>query len=898
MMIEKHVRPDPDALLSQVQKEEAQQQRGKLKIFLGYVAGVGKTYAMLQAAHQRLAEGVDLVAAYVETHGRLETESLLQELEFVPRRRVDYRGVTLTEMDLDRVLARRPQLALVDELAHTNVPGSRHARRYQDVEELLEAGIDVYTTMNIQHLESLNDVVAQITGVVVHETVPDRILDEAYEIELIDLPVDELLQRLKEGKVYVPEQAARALEKFFRPGNLAALRELVLRRAADRVDEQMRAYMQRHAIPGPWPAGERLLVCISPSPLSERLVRAGRRMAARHNAAWFAVYVETPAQARLPAADQERVARTLQLAESLGAKTISLSGRSVAETIVAFAHSRNVTRIVAGKPLRPRWLELIKGSVVDQIIRLSSDIDVYIISGIPAQPGRPVRAARPQKQLYSWSQYLQSLGLVVLTTLIGLPLRRFIEPTNLVMLYLLVVVIAALGLGRRPAILASVLSVLAFDVIFVPPFYTLAVSDAEYLLTFAALLIVGLVISTLAAQAREQATAARQRETQTAALYELSRDLAAALELNTIVKVLGAHIQQGFGGDVAVFLPQADRLELRLKSENFELDENEQAVAMWVFQHSQPAGQGTDTLSGAGAIYLPLRTAQNTVGVLGVCLAEPAGLFTPERQRRLEAFANQAAQAIERVQLAQEAAQAQLLRETEKLQTTLLNSISHDLRTPLASITGALSSLRDDAAFLDEAARTILLNTAWEQAGRLNTLLGNLLEMTRLEAGAMKVRLEPCDVQDLIGVALAQLGDRTEGRAIEVDIPHDLPLVPLDFVLMVQVLVNLLDNAVKYSPPDQPVSLRAYLAGDQLRLEVLDRGPGVAAQEVEQIFNKFYRGSQAKGVGGSGLGLSISKGIVEAHQGCIWAERRSGGGLMVGLVLPLVSQAVAKLEQE
>jgi two-component system, OmpR family, sensor histidine kinase KdpD len=882
------IQPDP-ALLAQLQKEEKQQARGKLKIFLGYVAGVGKTYAMLQAAQQRRAEGMDLVVAYIETHGRAETEALLAGIELILRRQTAYRGIPLTELDLDAVLARRPRLALVDELAHTNAPGSRHAKRYQDVEELLEAGIDVYTTMNIQHLESLNDVVAQITEVIVQETVPDRILDEAYEIELIDLSIDELLQRLQEGKVYVPEQAERAIRKFFRPGNLAALRELGLRRAADRVDEQMRAYMQRHAITGPWPATERLLVCISPNPLSERLVRAGRRMAARLNAEWFVAYVETPDHTRLSAAERDRISQTLQLGESLGAKTVTLTGRSVAEPLATFAHTRNVTRIVVGKPLRSRWLELLRGSIVDQVIRHSGDIDIYIISSNP-EGATTNLSDWVVRQPYLWSQYLQSTTLVVMATLIGFPLSLFIEATNLVMLYLLAVVIAAIRLGRRPAILASILSVLAFDFIFVHPFYTFAVSDAEYLLTFAALLVVGVVISTLAAQAREQARAAQQRAAQTAALYELSQDLAGVAELKAIAEILEKHISQVFGGEIALFLPEDDQLDLQHGSESFSLDENEQAVAMWVFQHGQPAGQGSNTLAGANGTYLPLKTARHVMGVLGVNLAEAINQMTPEQRRLLEAFASQAAQAIERVRLAGEAAQAQLLRETEKLQTILLNSISHDLRTPLTSITGALSSLRDDTTFLNEADQTILINTAWEQSRRLNSLVGNLLDMSRLEAKAMKVKLEPGDIQDVIGVALSQLAERLEGLPLTVEIPNNLPLVPLDFVLMVQVLVNLLDNALKYASPETPLTLRASVSASELIVEVMDRGEGIPEKELTRIFEKFYRVRRANDAAGTGLGLSISKGIVEAHRGRIWAAARPGGGSIFTLALPLAGE--------
>jgi two-component system sensor histidine kinase KdpD len=885
-MNKEHTRPNPDELLNLVQREQEQQARGKLKIFLGYVAGVGKTYAMLEAAHQRLAEGQDLVVAYLETHGRPETEALLPGLELIPRRPIEYRGVTLTELDLDAVLARHPQLVLVDELAHTNAPGSRHAKRYQDLLELLNAGIDVYTTLNIQHLESLNDVVAQITGVTVRETVPDRMLDEAHEIELVDLPIDELLQRLKEGKVYVPEQAVRAIHKFFRPGNLSALRELSLRRAADRVDEQMRTYMQTHAIAGPWPAGERLLVCVSPSPLSERLVRAARRLAVRLNAEWFAVYVETPDQARLSAAGRDRVAHNLHLAESLGAKTFTLTGNSLAEAIVTFAHTHNVTKIVAGKPLRPRWVELLRGSIVDQIIRHSGDLDIYVISSAAEQPEPGLKrvAVSPTQP---WPQYARSAGLVAITTLLGFPLRPFVDPINLVMLYLLAVVIAAIRLGRRPAMLASFLSVVAFNYVFVPPYYTYVVSDAQFLLTFAALLVVGLVISTLTAQAREQARAAQHRQAHTAALYELSRDLAAASEPETIAQIVVTHLGQTLDSPAAVLLPQQANLAPCFIANGFTMDDHEQAVAAWVLQHNQPAGRGTDTLAGAKNSYLPLKAAHNVIGVLGMGVNESAGSLMPEQWRLLESFANQAAQAMQRVQLAGEARQAQLLRETEKLQTALLNSISHDLRTPLASITGALSSLRDDAAFLTETARNILVTTAWEQADRLNNLVGNLLEMTRLQAGATKVKPEPCDVQDLIGVALEQLGRRLGGRTINIEAPDDLPLVSMDFVLMVQVLVNLLDNAIKYSPPDRPITIHAAATPAEFTLQVIDRGVGISENELERIFQKFYRLQGANGVSGTGLGLSISKGIVDAHSGRIWATNNPEGGAIFTIAMPL-----------
>jgi two-component system sensor histidine kinase KdpD len=882
---EEYKRLDPDQLLTRVQAEEQQQARGKLKIFLGYAAGVGKTYAMLEAAHQRKEEGVDVALGYVDTHGRPETESLLAGLEIIPRRPVEYRGISLTEMDVEAVLARRPQLALVDELAHTNVPDARHPKRYQDVEDLLAAGIDVYTTLNIQHLESLNDVVAQITGVTVRETIPDRVIDEAAEIELVDLPPNELLRRLEEGKVYVPEQAAYAIRKFFRHGNLTALRELTMRRAAERVDDQMLAYMQTRAIPGPWPAHERLLVCTSSHPMAERLVRTTRRLADELNAGWTAVYVETPGHAMLSEADRERVARTLHLAEELGGQSVVLPGSSLAEAVLAYARRHNVTKIIVGKPLRPRWYELLRGSEVDRVIRHSGPIDVYVISGTPELQVQAQAAAWRSRR--PWLRYGQSLLLVAACTLLGALLRPFFSPANLVMIYLLAVVVAAIYLGRGPSILVAVLGVLAFDYFLTPPRLTFGVSDTEYLLTFVALFIVSLVISNLTARTREHAEAAERRAAQNAELYALSRDLAAAVDLDAIMQAILTHVRQTFSRQAAVFLAQGDDVELYVASSGFELNEKELAVATWTFQHGQPAGRGTDTLPSADMRHLPLKTARGVVGVLGVKPSTPGSHLTPDQRQLLDAFASQAAIGIERAQLADQAQQAELLQATEKLQSALLNSISHDLRTPLVSILGTLSSLQEEDIQLDDATRRSLVENAHGEAKRLNRLVGNLLDMTRIEAGALKVAREPCDVQDVIGAALERLDDRLRGRTLNIDVPPDLPLVPMDFVLIVQVLVNLLDNALKYSPPGAPIDVRARVDGPEATIEVADRGVGIPPGDLERVFDKFYRVQQPGQVTGTGLGLSICKGILEAHGGRIGAQNRPGGGMFMTVALPL-----------
>jgi two-component system sensor histidine kinase KdpD len=878
-------RPDPDDLLARIQAEDKQRGRGHLKIFFGYAAGVGKTYAMLEAAHQRKTEGVDVVVGYVETHNRAETEKMLQGLEVIPRQTITYRNIQLPEMDIDKILSRKPRLVLVDELAHTNAPGSRHTKRYQDVEELLAAGIDVYTTLNIQHLESLNDVVAQITGTKVRETIPDSVIDKVTDLELVDLPTEELLNRLKEGKVYIPEQASRAIENFFRQGNLTALRELTMRRAAERVDDQMRSYMETRAIPGPWPAGERLLVCISLGAVSERLIRTARRLADELKAEWYAIYVETPRQARMSIMQRDRVDRMLTLAEDLGAKSISLPGQSVAETVTNYARDHNVTKIIIGKSRRSRWYELLRGSVADQLIRQSGPIDVYFVNS-EDQPSftQSERLWQPHRP---WRRYFWGIALVAVATGICALLAPYISPTNLVVIYLLFTVLVAIFLGRGPAILASFLSVAAFDYFFVPPHLTLAVADTEYILTFFGLLAVSLVISYLTAQVREQAEAAQRREAQTAALYELGHDLTATVGLEAVAKTIISHISQTFSREVAIFLPEGDQLRLYTASPGLVVAENELAVATWTFEHGQLAGRGTDTLPDASMHYQPLKTTRGVIGVLGVKPASPNTYMSPDQRRTLDAFVNQVALAIEGARLAEQARQSELLEATEKLQTALLNSISHDLRTPLVSITGALSSLEEASPALDEEVRRSLIETAREEAERLNRLVGNLLDITRLEAGAMHLHREASDVQELIGSSLEQVGTPLKNRQVKVKISTKLPLVPLDFVLFSRVLVNVIDNALRYSPSEKPIEIKARVTDHALEITVADRGEGIPVEDLERIFDKFYRVQRPDNVSGTGLGLSISKGIVEAHGGSIRAENRRGGGAIFTVRLPL-----------
>jgi len=878
-------RPDPDALLALVKAEEASQRRGKLKVFFGAAAGVGKTYAMLEAARERRADGVDVIAGYVETHGRAETDALLQGLEILPPRLVEYRGATLRELDLDGALARRPAVILVDELAHTNAPGSRHDKRWQDVVELLDAGIDVYTTVNVQHVESLNDVVAKITGVVVRETVPDSILERADEVELIDLPPDDLLQRFREGKVYMPEQAQEALRHFFRKGNLIALRELALRRTAERVDAQMRVYMREHAIEQVWPAGERLLVCISPTPDSARLVRAAKRMAERLGAPWICAYVETPALLRLPAEARDRVTQTVRLAEQLGAETATLSGEKMSEAILAFAHDRNVTKIIVGKPTRTLWKRILIGSIVDALVQGSGDIDVYVISGErdDSAPAQPVRR-RPAAS--DWMGYARALVIVAGATGIAWLMFPLFELADLIMAYLLGIVAVAIRQGRGPSLFAAVVSVAALDFFFVPPYYTFAVSDLRHVFTFAVMLFVGFVISSLTVRILSQADAARQRERRTAALYAMSRELASTRGVDPLLQIAAKHVAEVFRGQVVVLLPEADgRLAPRSVAAQLEVDGSELGVARWVFEHREAAGLGTSTLPGASALYLPLTAPRGPVGVLGIRPADPRSLEAPEQLHQLETFANQTALALERALLAEEAQQAQLHAETERLRNSLLSSVSHDLRTPLAAITGAVSTILQAGARLDPRTHDELLESVRDEAERLNRLVQNLLQMTRLESGALELRREWHPLEEVIGAALGRLATSLEGHKVIVNVPPDLPLVAIDDVLIEQVLVNLLDNAAKYTPSGTLVRVIATATDERVTVEISDHGPGLPPGEEARVFEKFYRAGR-KDSRGAGLGLAICRGIVEAHGGRIWAQNLPEGGVAFLFTLP------------
>ncbi len=882
-------RPDPDALLARVSEEERASARGRLKIFFGAAAGVGKTYAMLQAAHERLAAGVDAVVGHLDTHGRRETEALRAGLPELAPKRIDYRDRTLAEFDLDAALARKPQLLLVDELAHTNVPDSRHARRHRDVEELLQAGIDVYTTLNVQHLESYNDLVARITGVVVRETVPDSVLESADEVELVDLPPDELLVRLREGKVYVPPQAEQAAKSFFRKSNLIALRELALRCTADRVDAQMQVYRRAEGGDRTWPIAEKILVCVSPSPSAERVVRAGRRLARRLRAEWMALFVEQPRHAGLPRSDREYAVRALGLAEQLGAEAVTLSGHDAVEEILSFARARNVSRIVVGKPARYWWLrELLRGSFIDKLALRSGEIDLFVVHG--DREDGSVRPAAPRpRDPRRFKEYVFAALVVAVGTALSSFMSRHFESSNLIMVYLLGVVVVSTRCGRGPSLLAAILSVAAFDFFLVPPFLTFAVADYQYVVTFAVMAVVAGLLSTLTVRVKEQAESARQRERRTAALHSLSRALASTRSLDAMVVAVKRHVEEIFEGSAAVYVAGADgRLEVRPAAEaSFAADPKEAAVAQWAHEHSEAAGRGTSTLAGAAALHLPLAGSQGPVGVLAVRLPSASHPLDTDRMHLLEAFANQAALALERALLAREAHRHRLAAESENLRSAILAAVSHDLRTPLASISGAASSLALGGDRLDASARRELVLTIHEEAGRMARLANNLLDMGRLESRKVVLRREWQHLEETFGAALEQLDSQLRDREVVLRLPDDLPLVPIDEVLVERVLVNLLENAARYTPAGTAIELGAAGHEDEVTVEVLDRGPGLSPGEETRIFEKFFRGEVSHSRRGIGLGLAVARSIVEAHGGRIWAENRAGGGAAFRFTLPV-----------
>jgi two-component system sensor histidine kinase KdpD len=882
-------RPDPDALLARAASAEAEQRRGRLKVFFGAAPGVGKTFAMLEAARIQKNAGLDAVVGVIETHGRKETEALLEGLETLPRRTVSHRGVTLEEFDVDLALRRKPDLLLVDELAHTNAPGARHVKRWQDVMELIDAGISVYTTLNVQHLDSLNDLVAQVTGVTVRETLPDSVLDRAQEIEVVDLPIDELLARLNEGKVYIPDQAQRAMSNFFRRGNLIALREMALRRTADCVDTQMRTYRREHSIEPTWPVAERLIVSIGPSPFSAKLIRAASRMAERLRAEWIVAFVETPGFAHAAAEARERVLASLRLAEQLGAETVNLTGQRVADTLLRYARSRNVSKIVIGKQQAPLWKRLLRGSVLDELIEASGDIEIYAISG---EPGAPLRAA-PAIALSGATEpreFVFAAAAVAACTLVSAALRSVFSPVNLVMFYLLGIVAIAMRSSRRAALLACIASVAAFDFFCVPPYLTFAISDTEYVFTFLVMLVVAITVSTLTIRIRAQAAYAVDRESRTQALYRLARELTGDLRDFEAARIATEITREVFGCRVVIFLCETGgKVSFRRRTtDDLPVPRAEEGVAQWVVDHQQRAGKGTDTLPGSSALYVPLRGSRHVLGVMAV-LPEN-GAMAPEQIHLLEVFATQIALALERSQISEQAREAKVRMETEQMRNSLLSAVSHDLRTPLASITGAASSLLSHGHQLDEKTRRELMESIEQEAHRLSRLVNNLLEMTRLESGAVEIRRDWHSIEEIAGAALHRLEPALAGRPVRVDMPAELPLVSVDGVLLEQVFINLLENAAKHTPEGSAILISASAGRNQAIIEVADRGPGFAPGEETRVWEKFYRGNTGD-VRGAGLGLAICRAIVTAHGGTIEAENRAGGGALIRMAIPMEGRA-------
>ena len=879
-------RPDPEALL----REAATETRGHLKVFLGAAPGVGKTYEMLLSAAAQRRAGVDVVIGLIETHGRIETEALVHGFEIIPLRHVDYSGRHLEEMDLDAILERKPSLALVDELAHTNAPGSRHPKRYQDVEDLLAAGIDVYTAVNIQHLESLNDVVQQITRIRVRETVPDAFLDRADEIEVIDLTPADLIQRLKEGKVYFPGTAERALMHYFSTGNLTALRELALRRTAQRVDQQLLTHMQAHAISGPWSASDRILVVVNEHPKAAALVRYARRMAERLRAPWTALYVETSRSLRLGEQARDRIAEALRMTERLGGEAVTVPGRELAHEILDYAAKNNFSHIVIGRSERSRLHELLFGSITYEIVKCAGNVAVHVVTG----DDKAIAAAksidtRPATAPFDLKPYLVSVVLVGIALGCGEVLARFLNVQNVALVFLTAVLVSAVAFGLGAALFASLLSVLAFNLFFLPPYFSITISDPENVVALFFFLVVALIASNLTASVRAQAMMARKRARTTEDLYLFSRKLAGTASMDDLLWAISSQVASMLKVRVVLFLPASGTLELKTAWPPEDVaEEADLAAAKWSWESNKPAGRGADTLPGAKRLFLPMRTGRGPVAVIGIDSDKQGPILTPDEQRLLDALSDQAALAIERINLSEDFDKAQRAVERDRLQAALLTSISHDLRTPLASILGAADGL---AALPDLTAddRKALLSTIQEEAERLNRFIANLLDMTRLEAGALAPNMGLVDVSEVVGSTLRRAERILAGHCVETALAPDLPMMRLDPVLFEQVLFNLLDNAAKYAPTETTISIEGERAGSSVRIHVRDEGPGFPQPEQERVFDKFYRVRKSDSQrAGTGLGLAICRGFVEAMGGTIEAGNRAGRhGAIFTITLPV-----------
>ena len=887
-------RPDPDALLARLEAEEVRALRGRLKIFFGASPGVGKTYAMLVAARQLQAQGVDVVVGVVETHGRSDTAALLQGLEILAPKSIEYKNHGLQEFDIDAALLRRPGLLLVDELAHSNVPGSRHPKRWQDVEELLAAGLDVYTTVNVQHLESLNDVVSSITGIKVWETLPDRVFDLADEVVLVDLPPDELLQRLKEGKVYLPQQAERAIQNFFRKGNLLALRELSLRRTADRVDEDVVAYRRDKLVAAVWPTQNSLMVCIGPEPGSEKLVRNGARLAAQFDVPWHVIYVETPELLRLSETRRNRLLKILKLAVELGAKTATLSGEDAALEALTYAREHNLGKIVLGRrsvgwhAYRFPWQRRFS----NRLGALAPDIDLILVELGSETPEHAEQSIKPHSvkpmsgsgDRVAWREYGQALVAVVAITLLATPLRNTLESANIVMLFLLAVLFAAIRLGRGPALASAFLSVAAFDFFFVSPRLSFAVSDAQYLVTFAVMLIAALSIAHLTAGLRFQAKVAESRERRMRALYEMARELSSALLLEQIDEIGDRFVSSTFGVRAHLLLPDEHH---RLTFPTERVHELDPGIAQWALDHGESAGCGTDTLPASRYLYVPLKATMRVRGVMAIAPRQEGGLLNPEQQRLLDTFAALIGIALERVHYIAVAQESLVSMESERLRNGLLSSISHDLRTPLTALVGLIDAIMLIEPKL-EPQHQELAGAIREQAMRTSAQVNNLLDMARLQAGKVTLKREWQPLEDAVGAALQARAAVLGGHTVHIDLPGDLPVLELDSVLMERVFSNLLENAAKYTPPGSVIEISARVVGSEIEVSVCDNGPGLPPGREQAIFEKFTRGQEESTVVGVGLGLAIVHSIIVAHGGRVWAtNRHSRPGTCFVFTLPV-----------
>jgi two-component system sensor histidine kinase KdpD len=884
-MAEMVQRPDPDALLAQLEADALQARRGKLKIFFGASPGVGKTYAMLSAARVLVGQGVDLAIGVVETHGRSETAALLQGLNLIPLRLIDYKGHQLQEFDLDAALARAPDLILMDELAHSNAPGSRHPKRWQDVEELLGAGIDVCTTVNVQHLESLNDVVGGITGTKVWETVPDHVFDSADEIILVDLPHEELLRRLQEGKVYIPQQAERAVQNFFRKGNLLALRELALRRTADRVDDDVLAYRREKSVTTVWPTQESLLVCVSAGVGSNKLIRAGARQAAQFNVPWHAIYVETPRLQRLPADARARILRTLKLAQDLGATTASLSGQDPIAVTVAYARDHNLGKVIIGRDTARLWPW--QRSFAERMSRAGPELDVVLVArDRDERESTPptLSESTPTAVARDWPGYAWAAAAVALVACLMTPLLHLLDLANIVMVFLLAAVFVAYKLGRGPGAFAALLAVAAFDFFFVPPRFSFAVSDVQYILTFAVMLAVALLIGQLTAGLKFQVAVAESREQRIRALFEMARELSSALATEQIAEISERFVQRVFGAP-SLLLALDTKDKLVSVSETATLPQLDAGIAQWAFDHNELAGFSTGTLPSAPVLYVPLKAPMRTRGILAILPTAGQWTAAPEQQRLLETSATLIAIALERVHFIAVAQEALIQMESEQLRNSLLSALSHDLRTPLTVLTGLADSLSLAGPPLPKAQADIAQSIR-DEALRTSALVTNLLDMARLQSRNVKINRDWQPLEEIIGVALQARAHQLSGHSVEVTLPADLPLLYFDPILMERVFCNLLENAAKYTPTGSTISLWARQNGDSVEIIVEDNGPGLPHGKEEALFEAFARGRNESAVTGVGLGLSIVRAIVEAHEGTVSAGNRDEGGTRFVIRLP------------